>query len=138
MVAPIPDPFPDPFDDPMSEPIPDFDPNTPHPGPATDIFKPPEVNTVVSCLHCGEEYDSYKIHWVEDASWGVGGGFWACGTPGCDGKGFCFDIWPTDPEWRDENGMKVWIEDDDEGLELEEDQFDDDLGEIGGLDDFKL
>lgn len=99
-------------------------PSEPAPGPEADPFMPPKVNTVVSCMHCNEEYDSYKIHWVEDASFGANGGYWACPTPGCDGKGFCFDIWPTDPEWRDEDGNKVWFEDD-EDPELE------DLGEEG-------
>ncbi len=113
----------------MVAPIPE--PSSGPPGPDTDPFKPPKLNTVVACLHCNEEYDSFKIHWVEDASWGVGGGYWACATPGCDGKGFCFDIFPTDPEWRDENGEKVWIEDaesdEDEEAFDDEDDDDDDL-----------
>jgi hypothetical protein len=37
-----------------------------------------------------------------------------CPTPGCDGIGFCFDIWPTDPEWRDEHGNRVCFFDDEE------------------------
>jgi hypothetical protein len=103
------------------------DPGSGSSGPDSDPFKPPPIVTVVRCLHCDQEYDSFKIHWVEDASFGVGGGYWACSTPGCDGKGFCFDIWPTDPEWRDENGEKVWFDDaEPEGDEDDADGFVDD------------
>ena len=90
---------------------------------ADDCFHPPPIPIEVGCLHCGEAYDSYLIHWVEDDTF-ENGGYWACPTPGCDGKGFCFDIWPTDPEWRDENGEKVWFDDvdceDDESLDFDD------------------
>jgi hypothetical protein len=39
---------------------------------------------------------------------------------GCDGKGFGFDIFPIDPDYRDENGDKMWSDDD------EDDASDDD------------
>ena len=29
--------------------------------------------------------------------------------PGCDGKGFGFDIFPLDPDYRDENGDEMWV-----------------------------
>lgn len=98
-----------------------------------DVFRPPEIPTEVSCLHCGEVYDSYLIEWRDD----VGGpdphdGAWCCPTPGCDGLGFLFDIWPTDPEWRDEEGNKVCSFDDDDFPD-DEDAFDDDDGD----DDFR-
>ena len=40
-------------------------------------------------------------------------GFWCCPMPGCDGIGFGFDIFPVDPEYRDERG---WFADDDESV----------------------
>jgi hypothetical protein len=100
--------------------------------PDTDPFKPPAIPTVVSCLHCGEEFDSYLIEWrVENGKNGSEMGFWCCPTPGCDGKGFGFDIFPLDPEYRDENGDRMWSSDDEE----DEDDDDDDFGEEDG-DDF--
>ena len=83
------------------------------PDPENDPFGPPAVNTEVGCLHCGEVYDSYRIEWREgtDAD-GKPWGFWCCPIPGCDGKGFGFDILPTDPNYRDENGG--WFDDDGE------------------------
>ena len=81
--------------------------------PAGDPFGPPAISTLVGCLHCGEEYDSYRIEWrvTQDAD-GTPHGFWCCPIPGCDGKGFGFDIFPVDPDYRDENGERMWIEDD--------------------------
>ena len=68
-----------------------------------DPFRPPELSVEVSCLHCGLEYDSYLIEWrVETTVDGSQHGFWCCPTPGCDGRGFGFDILPTDPNYRDE------------------------------------
>jgi hypothetical protein len=86
-------------------------------------FCPPPVPTLVHCLHCNEEYESYLIEWREyPGRDGEREGRWCCPMPGCDGVGFCFDIFPVDPEWRDEHGNKVWY-DDDEG---DESEFDDD------------
>lgn len=82
-----------------------------------DSCGPPDIPTEVHCLHCGQEYESYLIKWVPDETSSTGG-FWSCPTPGCDGIGFCIDIWPTDPEWRDEYGQKViFFDDDDEDEE---------------------
>jgi hypothetical protein len=44
-------------------------------------------------------------------------GFWMCPTPNCDGKGFTFDIFPTDPDHPANEG---WSYDD------EDEEFDDD------------
>ena len=91
--------------------------------PNSDPFKPPAISTLVSCLHCGEEYDSYLIEWREetDAN-GRKSGFWCCPTPGCGGAGFGCDIFPIDPDYVDEDGNKMWsFDDEDEELdELEE------------------
>jgi putative addiction module component (TIGR02574 family) len=87
-----------------------------------DPFRPPAVPTQVSCLHCGQEYDSYLIEWrVEPRADGTPQGFWCCPTPGCDGLGFGFDILPTDPNYQDERGG--WVHDDEEDEEREEDCF---------------
>ena len=94
--------------------------------PDKDPFGPPAVSTVVQCLHCGEQYDSYRIEWrVEQNADGQPHGFWCCPIAGCDGKGFGFDILPIDPNYRDEDGESLW--DDDDGDELDEldDDFDD-------------
>ena len=81
-----------------------------------DPLGPPRTPVEVGCLHCGQVYRSDRIWFDErgDGPAGPGGrrGFWACGTAGCDGIGFAFDIWPTDPEYRDEQtGEKYWVDD---------------------------
>jgi len=89
-----------------------------------DVFRPPTIPTIVQCLHCGEEYESYMIQWIESRDTG----FWCCPTEGCDGKGFGFDILPIDPEYVDEYGNRVWSAD--EGV----DEFDD-MTDVEELDD---
>jgi hypothetical protein len=87
----------------------------------SDPFRPPAISTVVHCIHCDEEYDSYRIEWrVETGSDGRPHGFWCCPIENCDGKGFGIDIFPVDPEYRDEHGDKMWFEDD-EADEIAED-----------------
>jgi hypothetical protein len=89
--------------------------------PETDPFRPPAIPTEVGCLHCGQEYESYLIEWrVETDSDGKEDGFWCCPTAGCDGKGFGFDILPTDPTYQDE-GDEDDEENDDEFSEAETD-----------------
>ncbi|HEY4235087.1 MAG TPA: hypothetical protein VGM76_16770 [Lacipirellulaceae bacterium] len=98
---------------------------TDRPNPDNDPFGPPAVSTVVHCIHCGEEYDSYKIEWrIERDADGTEHGFWCCPIPGCDGMGFGFDIFPVDPEYRDENGELMWQSDNQEDFEVEEEDFD--------------
>jgi hypothetical protein len=91
--------------------------------PDNDVFRPPAIPTLVGCLHCGQEYDSYLIEWrVDRDAKGRSRGFWCCPTPGCGGMGFGFDILPVDPTYRDERGG--WIGDDDEETESDlEDEF---------------
>lgn len=80
-----------------------------------DPFKPPTIPTQVFCLHCRQEYDSYLIEWrIETTADGSPQGFWCCPMPGCDGRGFGFDIFPTDPDYRDENGEPMWVEDEED------------------------
>lgn len=89
-----------------------------------DPFGPPAISTLVHCIHCGEEYDSFRIEWrVEQDADGKPHGFWCCPMPGCDGKGFCFDIFPVDPEYRDENGELIWCDDDEEFDEEDDEAF---------------
>ena len=100
--------------------------------PDNDPFHPPEVPIEVQCLHCGETYDSWRIEWREVlCDDGKVHGFWCCPIAGCDGRGFGFDILPTDPNYQDEHGG--WVSDDDEDLD-EFGEFDDlpfDPGENG-------
>jgi len=95
--------------------------------PGYDAFPPPEIPIEVFCLHCHESYDSYLIEFRLGAGPDGIEGAWCCPTPECDGVGFCFDIWPTDPDWRDENGEKVCSFTDDE-------DEDEDFGEEYDLD----
>jgi hypothetical protein len=97
--------------------MPDYDPLDPD----GDPFGPPAVPTLVGCLHCGEEYDSYRIEWriLTDADHKQHG-FWCCPIEGCDGKGFGFDILPVDPNYQDEHGG--WVHDAAEEDELDEDE----------------
>jgi hypothetical protein len=94
----------------------------------TDPFGPPAIPTMVACLHCGQEYESYLIEWrVKQCADGQMRGFWCCPVPGCDGKGFCFDILPVDPHYQDEFGS-VWVDADEvqEECNLPEDNEPDD------------
>jgi len=105
--------------------------------PENDPFGAPAISTVVHCIHCGEEYDSYRIEWrVERDAGGQERGFWCCPMPGCGGMGFGFDIFPVDPEYRDENGELMWCSDDGGEDEFEDDEFADSaLVEIDDDDD---
>lgn len=99
----------------------DLDPNA-------DPFHPPTISTLVHCIHCNEEYDSYRIEWRESVNeQGQRQGFWCCPIPGCDGLGFGFDIFPVDPEFQDERGRMVFFDDeddwDDESLDDDEMPF---------------
>lgn len=94
-----------------------------------EYFKPPEIPTQICCMQCGEIYESYLIQWRDGEGPPGLSGAWCCPTPGCSGVGFLFDIWPTDPEWRDEYGDRVCFfdDDDDDEFDDEEEDFDDEL-----------
>ena len=103
--------------------------------PDTDPFKPPAIPTEVGCLHCGQVYESYLIEWrIETDSDGKPHGFWCCPMPDCDGRGFSFDIWPTDPEYRGEDGRLFVCSDEDDDAEYDEDLDDLDLSDQNGRD----
>lgn len=78
----------------------------------SDPFRPPDIPVEVHCLHCDQEYESYLIWWDESTGDEQVRGFWRCPTPGCGGAGFGFDIFPTDPEYRGEDGELMFCEDD--------------------------
>lgn len=90
-----------------------------------DCFRPPDVPIEVKCIHCGQVYNSSKIEWRPGAGPPGYAGAWCCPIAGCDGLGFLFDIWPTDPEWTDEHGNKVVHFFDDEEFEVEDGTRDD-------------
>ena len=106
-----------------------------------DPFRPPEIPTLVGCLHCGQEYESFLIEWrVLRDSDGKPHGFWCCPMDGCDGRGFGFDILPVDPNYQDERGG--WVHDDEEDDDNDFEQLDetdplaeDDDSEKKGKDD---
>jgi hypothetical protein len=91
----------------------------------SDPFKPPAIPTEVGCLHCGKTFESYLIEWrISTGADGKERGFWCCPTPGCDGRGFGFDLLPTDPEYRDENGESFFTDDEDGDSDDDSDEFD--------------
>ncbi len=74
-----------------------------------DPFRPPETPCPVRCLHCDAEYSSDEIVWRQGPD---GSGFWCCPRPGCDGKGFHFDIHPLDSAlWAEEDGGEDFDDD---------------------------
>ncbi len=96
--------------------------------PDADCFKPPPVPTEVHCLHCHLEYDSYLMEYrIEVDREGHKRGFWCCPTPGCGGKGFGFDIFPTDPDYRGPDGLPMWESDGDENEDWEGEATDPDF-----------
>ena len=99
--------------------------------PSDDPFGPPEVSVEVECLHCGQQYESYRIEWrIKTDADGNQHGFWCCPMPDCDGKGFGFDILPTDPNYHDERGG--WVHCDEE--DYDEDEFAEDFSSDGATD----
>ena len=70
-----------------------------------DPFGPPTDPVEVGCLHCQGIFMSDQITWrIETDADGKPHGFWCCPDPKCDGKGFGFDLLPTDPTYQDEYG----------------------------------
>ena len=93
-----------------------------------DSLGPPAIPTLVGCLVCQEEYESYLIERRrERGADGTLRWWWCCPTGGCGGRGFGNDIFPVDPEWVDSDGSRGWVQDD-----ADEDEFE--LG-LGGDED---
>lgn len=67
-----------------------------------DCFAPPDEPCEVFCAHCKRVYDSALIRYVRVP--GPLQGYWCCAVPGCDGKGYLFDLFPTDPAHEDNCG----------------------------------
>jgi hypothetical protein len=80
---------------------------------ATDCFGPPAEPCECFCLHCRRTVLSSDMWYqrIVNAPGRPDDGFWMCPTPNCDGKGFTFDIWPTDPDHPANDG---WSDDDDD------------------------
>ncbi len=93
-------------------------PLTPDEAARADPFAPPAEPCECYCLHCQRAVDSAAM-WYQAVLNGPAGatGFWMCPTPNCDGKGFTFDLFPTDPAHP---GNAGWS-DDDEGDEDSDD-----------------
>jgi hypothetical protein len=104
-----------------------------------DPFGPPKIATLVGCLHCRQVYESYLIEWRELPTHdGTIHGFWCCPIEDCDGKEFGFDIFPIDPDWTDEDGNRMWVDDESEEedypVEPEDEVSSDKPAENGGED----
>lgn len=92
-----------------------------------DPFGPPATPTLVGCLHCHQEYESYLIERRQEPDGqGVLSWWWCCPTEGCGGRGFGFDILPVDRTWRSEDGMSGWFDD---GYD-EDEEYDDEWDEL--------
>jgi hypothetical protein len=87
-----------------------------------DQMAPPAEPCECYCLHCGRVFMSDQM-WLQRIIGGRDGfdGFWMCPTANCDGAGFTFDIFPTDPDHPANAG---WYDDDEvEYDEESEDEF---------------
>jgi hypothetical protein len=85
-----------------------------------DPMAPPKEPCECYCLHCQRVFMSDQM-WFQRVVGDKQGfkGFWMCPTPNCSGAGFCFDIFPTDPDHPANAG---WVDFDDEDVE----EFDED------------
>jgi hypothetical protein len=89
----------------------------------SDPMAPPKEPVECWCLHCNRVFMSDQM-WFQRVINDPQGfnGFWMCPTNNCDGAGFCFDIFPTDPDHPANAG---WHDsEDDEGAEFDEDETD--------------
>lgn len=80
-----------------------------------DPMGPPAEPCECFCLHCRRIFMSDQI-WFQRVIGAQDGfpGFWMCPTPNCDGAGFTFDIFPTDPNHPANEGWQTTDEDEDE------------------------
>jgi hypothetical protein len=109
-----------PFDDPAHPEDEDGDRPEDRVDP-TDMMSPPKVPCECYCLHCHRTFMSDGI-WFQKVINARDGfaGFWMCPTPNCDGAGFTFDIFPTDPTHPSNGGWSYDEDEDDEDLEYDE------------------
>jgi hypothetical protein len=110
-----------------------------------DCFAPPQEPCECWCMHCNRTFMSDGI-WFQPVKRPPGkqkrpgeiDGFWMCPTPNCDGAGFTFDIFPTDPDHPANEGWQ-WFDDDDDESEdgLNEEDGDSEVSGVlsGGSDD---
>jgi hypothetical protein len=89
----------------------------------SDPMAPPKDPVECWCLHCNRVFTSDQM-WFQRVINDPQGfpGFWMCPTPNCDGAGFCFDIFPTDPDHPANDGWDSSDDEDDE--EFEDDETD--------------
>jgi hypothetical protein len=125
----------------------DFDPPPPPPPPrpvdprdervTDDCFAPPKIPCECYCLHCQRTFMSTGIWFqrVKNAQPGHLDGFWLCPTPNCDGKGFTFDIFPTDPDHPANEGWH-YDDEDDEAWEDDDDLDEGDASPVAGEADY--
>ena len=93
-----------------------------------DQMAPPREPCECYCLHCRRVFMSDRM-WFQRVINDPQGfdGFWMCPTPNCDGAGFTFDIFPTDPDHPANAGWHSCDDEEDEGEgegEYEEGEFD--------------
>jgi len=88
-----------------------------------DPFGPPKIPCECYCLHCRRTFMSNEIWFqrITNSQPGKLDGFWMCPTPNCDGKGFTFDIFPTDPDHPANEGW-TYTDDEDEDFDDADDE----------------
>ena len=91
-----------------------------------DPFGPPKVVCECYCLHCRRTFMSGEIWFqrITNAQPGKLDGFWMCPTPNCDGKGFTFDIFPTDPDHPANAGWSYTDDEDDDYDDADDEEWD--------------
>lgn len=96
-----------------------------------DCFAPPKEPCECYCLHCRRTFMSDGIWFQKIIGDPMGlDGFWMCPTPNCDGAGFTFDIFPTDPThpanegWGCDDGDEDEDDHDEAWTELDDDDPD--------------
>ena len=96
----------------------------PAPDPS-DCFGPPAEPCECWCMHCRRTFMSDRIWWQREIlPGGKEDGMWLCPTPNCDGAGFTFDLFPTDPAHPANEGWHSSDDNDNEDDE-EEGEFED-------------
>lgn len=97
----------------------------PDPDPRDDPMAPPNAPCECYCLHCRRIFMSDQI-WFQRVKGARDGfkGFWMCPTPNCEGAGFTFDIFPTDPDHPANEGWEEFDDEEDPDAQWIEDEED--------------